>query len=417
MRARLAILLATAAASACASGNEAPVVYGSHPTWQGRIYSSRADLPPVPAAQTARAVPSKGSGDDKIDQRLTRASFDEGDLLGDLIEPGAVIEKPNRRTAALTADDIYLEDSLVGGHDGGGGASSLGFVRVRTGDTVYAISRRTGVSPEAIIAENRLRAPYHLEVGQSLKVPGTKPTQVKIASVTRATPVKVQNASAIQSSNGRRHVVRSGDTLYAISRASGVPVSEIATANRLKAPYQLKVGDELEIPSSTPSVVARAAPPQKSTNAPESVERVSFLTPKADVTSSIAPTAGRVLFEWPVKGSVVNGFKRGAPGERNDGIDIAAPVGTPVRAAADGEVVYRGAGLDGYGNLLLIRHDDGFVTAYAHNDVMLVRKGQQVRQGQVIAKVGQTGAADQPRLHFEIRQNLKAVDPMSLLGT
>ena len=95
---------------------------------------------------------------------------------------------------------------------------------------------------------------------------------------------------------------------------------------------------------------------------------------------------------------------------------VFAPAGTAVRAAADGEVVYRGAELDGFGNLLLVRHDGGYVTAYAHNDAMLVRKGDRVRQGQVIAKVGQTGAVTSPQLHFEIRRQLEAVDPMAFLG-
>ncbi|MEX0645808.1 MAG: M23 family metallopeptidase, partial [Parvularculaceae bacterium] len=112
---------------------------------------------------------------------------------------------------------------------------------------------------------------------------------------------------------------------------------------------------------------------------------------------------------------IIGQYGAGLMGRRNDGVNIAAPVGTPVRASADGEVVYRGSDLDGYGNLLLIKHGDGFVTAYAHNDAMLVKKGDLVRQGQVIAKVGQTGAATVPQLHFEIRQDLKSVDPLGFL--
>ena len=122
------------------------------------------------------------------------------------------------------------------------------------------------------------------------------------------------------------------------------------------------------------------------------------------------------MFEWPLRGAVVSGFGMGELGRRNDGINIAAPAGSAVRAAAPGEVVYRGSELDGFGNLLLIKHEGGYVSAYAHNDAMLVRKGDRVRQGQVIAKVGQTGDVTSPQLHFEIRRELKAVDPTSLLG-
>lgn len=118
-----------------------------------------------------------------------------------------------------------------------------------------------------------------------------------------------------------------------------------------------------------------------------------------------------------MQGRVIGSFGLSQAGKRNDGVNIAAPVGTPVRAAADGEVVYRGSELEGYGNLLLIKHEDGFVTAYAHNDAMLVKKGDRVRKGQVIAKVGQTGSASEPQLHFEIRQNLKAIDPVALMGS
>ena len=129
------------------------------------------------------------------------------------------------------------------------------------------------------------------------------------------------------------------------------------------------------------------------------------------------PAKSSSLFEWPVKGAIIASYGSGDVGRRNDGVNIAAPAGTPVRAAADGEVVYRGSELDGFGNLLLIKHADGFVTAYAHNDAMLVKKGDNVRQGQMIAKVGDSGAVTSPQLHFEVRQNLKSIDPVALLGT
>jgi murein DD-endopeptidase MepM/ murein hydrolase activator NlpD len=122
------------------------------------------------------------------------------------------------------------------------------------------------------------------------------------------------------------------------------------------------------------------------------------------------------MFEWPVRGKVIASYGVTDFGRRNDGVNIAAPAGTPVRAAADGEVVYRGSELDGFGNLLLVKHAGGFVTAYAHNEAMLVKKGAKVRQGQVIAKVGQSGAVSSPQLHFEVRRNLKSIDPATLLS-
>ncbi|MEO1015714.1 MAG: peptidoglycan DD-metalloendopeptidase family protein [Pseudomonadota bacterium] len=433
MRTANAIFLASCAGllAACAGKSEAPVVYGSQPTWQGRIYGSADDLPPAPAAETSRDAGA-----------VKTTAVDEADLLGDLIEPDAVRGRKGRRVASANLgamEEIYLESTLEGGGSGGSGARPQ-IVRVRSGDTVYAIARRAGADPQAVIALNGLRAPYSLSVGQPLQVPSNGRTVADLPSpeprssrgATRSTPA---SSTSRTQPTLRRHVVRAGDTLYSISRVNGLSVREVASANGLRAPYTLSIGDELTIPggartaakapgAKTPRATANAKTrsrpsPSKIVKAPPPANKkpvreasLTSVAPQSEPAVTVKP-----IFEWPVKGAVIEKFRRGAPGERNDGIDIAAPVGTPVRASADGEVVYRGAGLEGYGNLLLVKHDDGFVTAYAHNDVMLVRKGQRVRQGQVIAKVGQTGGADQPQLHFEIRQNLKAVDPIALLGS
>lgn len=290
---------------------------------------------------------------------------------------------------------------------------------VRSGETVYAISRRTGVSPDAIIAENNLYPPYFLQVGQQIRLPG---------SAGPATPAYPQQPPAYQppsyqppaypepslqpiaDSPSMRRVVRPGETLFSISRETRVPVQRLADVNRLYPPYALQIGQTLLIPGREATRPAYSAP---TTGGPSSID-------VADLSSTISYTSPRQsqaprLFDWPVRGAIISQYGVGSKGRRNDGVNIAAPIGTPVRAAADGEVVYRGSELDGYGNLLLVKHRDGFVTAYAHNDVMLVRKGQRVQQGQVIAKVGQTGAVSEPQLHFEIRQDLKSVDPQAFL--
>jgi murein DD-endopeptidase MepM/ murein hydrolase activator NlpD len=218
------------------------------------------------------------------------------------------------------------------------------------------------------------------------------------------TPRQIATAAPIDGA----HVVKPGETLYAISRATGVSVAALASANRLRQPYSLSVGQSLRIPG------ARSAPAQQQVaTAPE--RDVADIA--RNVSYDAAPIKPPSIFDWPVQGAIIGSYGLSEAGKRNDGVNIAAPVGTPVRAAADGEVVYRGSELEGYGNLLLIKHEDGFVTAYAHNDAMLVKKGDRVRQGQVIAKVGQTGSANEPQLHFEIRQNLKAIDPVALLGS
>ncbi|MGQ3030199.1 MAG: murein hydrolase activator EnvC family protein, partial [Ferrovibrionaceae bacterium] len=124
---------------------------------------------------------------------------------------------------------------------------------------------------------------------------------------------------------------------------------------------------------------------------------------------------GTGQFSWPVKGRVLSGYGPTADGLHNDGINIAARKGEPVRAADGGTVVYAGDGMKGFGHLVLIRHANGFVTAYAHNDVLLVRKGASVRRGQIIARAGQSGGVSEPQVHFEIRKGVQAVNPLALL--
>jgi murein DD-endopeptidase MepM/ murein hydrolase activator NlpD len=129
----------------------------------------------------------------------------------------------------------------------------------------------------------------------------------------------------------------------------------------------------------------------------------------------LPPRAGKT-FLWPVRGRVIATFGPQSRGIHNDGMNIAAQRGAPIRAAETGEVAYDGDGIKGFGNLLLIRHADGFVTAYAHAESLLVKKGDTVRRGQVIARVGDTGGVSEPQLHFQIRQGAQAVDPQPLMG-
>lgn len=375
----LLIAGASAALSACGSHNSAPVVYGTNPQSSGRVYTSPADYDRY--ARTASApAPAASQG----------GAFEEAPM------------KPIN--ASITQEELPAAPTYISASTPPRAAQNARTVTVRAGDTVYAIARRTGATPQAIIGENNLRAPYTLAVGQTLRLPNP---QEKIVNTVNQ-PVRQQASAPAQSM--RTQTVRSGDTLYSISRSTGVSVQALAQANGLRPPYQLSVGQQLQTPASAGGAVQiqrEAAAPSRSQDVAELARTVSYTQPAAAASQS--------LFSWPVKGAVIGNYGAGSNGRRNDGINIAAPVGTPVRAAADGEVVYRGAELEGYGNLLLIKHDDGFVTAYAHNDVMLVRKGQKVRKGEAIAKVGQTGAASEPQLHFEIRQNLKSVDPLALL--
>ncbi len=198
------------------------------------------------------------------------------------------------------------------------------------------------------------------------------------------------------------YTVRRGDTLLGISRHLGVRSRELAEINGLVKPYLLVEGQQLTVPQAAITTSRVAA------------DEVSVPEPVTTAISEPAP-AGDLQFIWPVTGPVVSGFGPKEGGLHNDGINIAAPAGTPVRAAEDGVVSYVGNEIRGYGNLVLLRHTDGWVTAYAHNARNLVARGQMVLRGDVIASVGASGGISQPQSHFELRQGTTAVNPIEHL--
>jgi murein DD-endopeptidase MepM/ murein hydrolase activator NlpD len=238
--------------------------------------------------------------------------------------------------------------------------------------------------------------------------------------------------------------VREGDSLSLIAQRCDTNVETIVEINELGDNHTIYPGEELRVPSRPheddafvphpeprphSEVIARYDAPRPSAkpephpyhyDAPAPAETNhdtgqswwSWWTKPSEDTSADAGTA---KFIWPVEGHVIEGFGRGDHGERNDGINIATHEGTPFRAAASGTVTYTGNELKGYGNLVLIKHDGGYVTAYAHAGSVRVARGDFVQKGQVIGTVGSTGDVDRPQLHFEIRRGVQAVDPTQLL--
>lgn len=236
--------------------------------------------------------------------------------------------------------------------------------RVAAGDRLGALAQAYGVSLEALARANDLAPPYVVYVGQVLQVP----------SGAKAAPL--------------RYVVRQGDTLSGIARRFDVAVAEVAASNGIGSPYRLSVGQSLEIPGAqTARAVPDAEPPR--------------LTGRG--------------FLWPVSGKVIGGFGVAANGQHRNGINIAARKGAPVVAAEDGIVVYASDGIDGYGRMVLVRHDEGYITTYAHNASLLVEVGDVVRRGQVIARVGDTGDVSTSQLHFELRRGTKPINPEAVL--
>ncbi|WP_331895046.1 M23 family metallopeptidase [Magnetovibrio sp.] len=273
------------------------------------------------------------------------------------------------------------------------GASSDAFinataVKVGRGDTVYSIARRHKLSPRDIIDANNLRPPYELTVGQRLELP-----------------------------RGRLHTVQSGEYLALIAKRYNSDAFAIARVNGIRAPYTIYPGQQLRIPRGSGGTEVASAPPPAPSAAPSA--KVTPTRPSATPPSKTPvpqpPKRSGGKFGWPVDGKVISSYGSKDKGLHNDGINIAAPRGTLVKASENGVVAYAGNEIRGFGNLLLIKHDGGWVTAYAHNDELLVKRGDKVAKGQKISRVGSTGSVSEPQLHFELRKGSTAVDPHKYL--
>lgn len=329
-------------------------------------------------------------------------------------------------------------------------------IEVQPGDTLYGLSRRHRVMISDLMAVNGLQNP-NLKPGQKLYLPagaGARPTPQVRPSVARAPEPSQAEAG------GESYTVRSGDSLYAIASRHKVKVADLQRANGITNVRSVRPGTVLRIPNGQ-AAVAEAA---DAGSAPDPAAKTDPATARTVASASAAagssPSGVRVLngesnrqaalggqpsmtdaspatqpaaepaaparqaapasnasakLRWPVKGRVVQGFGARADGTHNDGIDIAVPAGSDVLAAESGVVAYAGNEVKTYGNLVLVRHDNGLVTAYAYNDKLLVQRGERVKRGQPIAKAGRTGLADQPQLHFEVRVGSKPVDPIGYL--
>jgi len=217
-------------------------------------------------------------------------------------------------------------------------------------------------------------------------------------------PVTDMSAAGQPSQASGTYVVRAGDTLYKIAQSNGMDVATLSRLNNISDPTQLRIGQVLRLSGGTPMP---SQPPAVAT-APASVEPVKPVTPPP-ATAARASDANLVSWGWPSGGRIIQGFN-----SNTKGIDIEGAPGDPVVAAADGKVMYAGNGVRGLGNLVLLGHSDGFITAYAHNQQLLVKTGDDVKKGSRIALLGQTDTTS-PRLHFEIRRKGTPVNPLSYL--
>jgi murein DD-endopeptidase MepM/ murein hydrolase activator NlpD len=361
------------------------------PTFTPQMVIHDQTSPPPPAPAPARvARQTAASSLQTVDHRLNAAS-------GDTANAGDVIDSPG---------DIFEN------------------YEVQRGDHIDALARAFSTTRDILLSANHIRAPYVIHPGMIMKVPVAK-----------------------------AYVARSGDTLALVARRFSVGVSELAQLNHLTARADLQAGQKIGLPSSMrdngplPASYAYVTPPTRQTYTPMPPPSRTYTQIPPSQSSGYHPSAGyqsgppqgsvtqvvpqlsdaeisqaaRGRFVWPVRGDITAKFGPQGVGRRNDGIDIRASQGTAVKAAAPGEVVYAGNQVPGFGNLVLIKHSDGWVTAYAHLDAIGVQMKQQVTQGQQVGAVGTSGGASEPELHFEVRyaptpaDKARPVDPVLVL--
>jgi murein DD-endopeptidase MepM/ murein hydrolase activator NlpD len=305
---------------------------------------------------------------------------------------------------------------------------------VGTSDTLEVLARRYNVSTAAILQANGYKGPRALSPGQQLIIP--RPTAAAAAAPAVTPPASKPVAAAPAAASV--HVVNRGDTLLSIARRNHISAAKLAKANNLDQSAKLSLGMKLTVPGAKTAAVAPAAPaaapqPAAAPAAPATKMAAGALPqsarmaqatanveePAATEASALKPseaTGALPTFRWPVRGKVITSYGAKTNGKANDGINLAVPEGTPVKAAEDGVVAYCGNELKGYGNLVLVRHSNGYVTAYAHASELLVKRGDTIKRGQVIAKSGQSGEVGSPQLHFEIRKGSSPVDPLQFLN-
>lgn len=255
-------------------------------------------------------------------------------------------------------------------------------IEVGASDTVFSISKKYQVPLRDAIKQNNLTPPYDLKVGSRLIIP-----------------------------SANYHEVKAGETLYAISRLYSMKINQLIELNDLKEPYSVKVGDKIKISKSEKAAVEnKEQPVSRSLKSDETSQEKN---PKVGIVDKVLDKFNK--FSWPVRGAVISKFGPKSGGLYNDGINIKAKEGAEVKASEDGVVAYVGNELKGYGNLVIVKHSGGWITAYAHLSKATVTRGSKVAKGQKIGLVGSTGNVTSPQLYFGLRKGRDAVNPQNYL--
>ncbi len=246
---------------------------------------------------------------------------------------------------------------------------------VKKGDNLYSISRKFKIPIQELISVNNVNEPYKIFPGEQITLPSNK-----------------------------IHIISKGDTLYSISRKYETDVFTLSKLNNIANVNNLFIGQKLKIPKKKLKIKDKSKKKYKSK---KNISNEKKLDLKKNVSST--------QFIWPVQGKLISKYGKTKEGFYNDGININSKRGVNVKSSDDGKVIYSGNEIPGYGNLILIKHEKNWITAYAHLDKVYIEKGKKVKKGEKIGSVGNTGNVRSPQLHFEIRKGKESVDPLRFL--
>ncbi len=373
---------------------------------------------------------------------------------------------PQRKAKAIVEGADDLTTATVKSKPGWS-TKNAPVVMLRQGESVKTLANRYGVPEREILAANGLKRASDAEPGQRIVIP-TFSTTSSAAKASTDSTLKVDNKLPTPERKGEQNVailpgtstrdklkpeggqtnsgvadagegkgryeVQPGDSLAKIARSNGVSVDALKKANGLET-ASIRIGQKLVIPAgggaaaetATDKTLTASVPVNKekkietsekkpeSYKAPVKTVSVTEATEKSDVTDEAPESTGIGKYRWPVRGAVIAGYGANVDGNRNDGIDISVPEGTPIKAAENGVVIYAGSSLKELGNAVLVRHDDGTVTVYGHAGNLNVQRGQKIQRGQTVATSGMSGNATRPKVHFEVRKNATPVNPMTYL--
>ncbi|WP_417773171.1 peptidoglycan DD-metalloendopeptidase family protein [Stappia sp.] len=423
------VVLVAALAAACSGGVER----FEDPIFTGNTANQRSMLGGKPVSQpTFDAIAAGPMKNGKVE----RAELPPASGASERISTGSIpsrskpstpsqtyssvpVPRSEPRVATLPAPEAASSSAVTGEAPRSvRGWSTAGATQVsaRAGDTVNSVSRRFGIPPHVLADINGVSADATFPAGRRVTIP----TYVYGSGTTKTAasqPVRLPPSGGAPSVTGS---IPSSSVAAAPKPHAkpGVRVASLSTPQGTARPTMsdAPVPGAAAHPKRKPTV-SSARPPAASTPKTEQVARVETAPERPLGVEKQRETSGDRRFRWPAKGRIISDFGTKPGGTRNDGINLALPEGADIKAVEDGTVIYSGNELKGYGNLVLVRHDDGWVSAYAHASELLVKRGETVRRGQTVAKVGATGSVTQPQLHFELRKGNKPVDPMQYLAS